>query len=378
MVFALFDRVKETTTVTGTGDATLLGAQPGFIDFASVYADSDIFYYAIQSQTPGEWEVGFGKYVNPTIQRTTVIASSNGLATPCTFSAGTKDVFVTLPASKVLHVNDELATMLPIAVQTPAAGAAGFSQLYPLRKSRVMLHTLNEAGVEEALHPSLFKQVVQWLPGSATTASIAYGRIWTVDTTQAHPVLAATNLHTSMSRASFTTPATANTTSGVRASAVSFLRGNIANMGGFTFYARFGIAAINATAQVLVGMSNTLTALAAEPSTLAHSVFIGKDSTDTNVQLMFVSGVGVTKVNLGFAFAVDQIFEVRFHCDPNSSTITAYVKRLDTGAILVNNTVHNLNLPNPGTIIGPRASIRTTTASSVSLTLGQIYVEAGL
>lgn len=91
----LFDRVKETTTTTGTGTITLAGAASGFRSF-SVVGDGNLVYYAIVGTT--EWEVGIGTYTSSgtTLARTTVLASSNS-GSAVNFSAGTKDVFCTIP-----------------------------------------------------------------------------------------------------------------------------------------------------------------------------------------------------------------------------------------------------------------------------------------
>jgi hypothetical protein len=99
MAFVLADRVKETTTTTGTGTVTLLGAATGFQSFAAI-GNANTTYYTIAGQGTAEWEVGIGTYTSSgtTLARTTVISSSNS-GSLVTFSAGTKDVFVTYPAS---------------------------------------------------------------------------------------------------------------------------------------------------------------------------------------------------------------------------------------------------------------------------------------
>jgi len=100
MALVLADRVKETTTTTGTGTVTLAGASTGFQSFAAV-GNGNTTYYCIAAQTGTEWEVGIGTYtsVGTTLSRTTVLASSNA-GSLVTFSAGTKDVFVTYPAGR--------------------------------------------------------------------------------------------------------------------------------------------------------------------------------------------------------------------------------------------------------------------------------------
>lgn len=122
MALVVADRIKETTTTTGTGTVTLLGASTGFQSFAAV-GNANTTYYAIVAQTGTEWEVGIGTYTlsGTTLARTTVLASSNSGAA-VTFSAGTKDVFVTYPAGKTV-TTDTLAFPPAIGTTTPAAGA---------------------------------------------------------------------------------------------------------------------------------------------------------------------------------------------------------------------------------------------------------------
>ena len=100
MPFVVADRVKETTTTTGQGTVTLLGAATGFQSFAAI-GNANNTYYTIAGQTGSDWEVGIGTYTasGTTLSRDTVLSSSAGGTTKTTFSAGTKDVFVTYPAS---------------------------------------------------------------------------------------------------------------------------------------------------------------------------------------------------------------------------------------------------------------------------------------
>lgn len=93
----LADRVKETTTTTGTGALTLGGAVTGFRTFNAAIGVGPETYYCIVGST-GEWEVGEGYLSNSTtLVRDTVYTSSNANAL-VNFSAGSKDVFVTFPA----------------------------------------------------------------------------------------------------------------------------------------------------------------------------------------------------------------------------------------------------------------------------------------
>lgn len=100
MALVLKDRVKETSTTTGTGTFTLLGAATGFQAF-SVIGNGNTTYYTIALQGGSEFEVGIGTYTlsGTTLARTTVLASSNS-GSLVNFSAGTKDVFCDYPAGK--------------------------------------------------------------------------------------------------------------------------------------------------------------------------------------------------------------------------------------------------------------------------------------
>lgn len=129
MALVVADRVKETTTTTGTGTVTLLGAATGFQSFA-VIGNGNLTYYTIAGQTNDEWEVGVGTYTSSgtTLARTTVLANSSGTQpSALSFSAGTKDVFVTYPAigsstSGVLVQSDTVSQSTTIS-----AGSNGLS-----------------------------------------------------------------------------------------------------------------------------------------------------------------------------------------------------------------------------------------------------------
>jgi len=115
MALVLDDRVKETSTTTGTGTLNLSGAVSGFQTFVAGVGDGNTTYYAIVNRDEDEWETGVGTITDATtdtLARTTVIASSNS-DSAVDFSAGTKDVFTTLPASKVVFEDAGSDVTLP-------------------------------------------------------------------------------------------------------------------------------------------------------------------------------------------------------------------------------------------------------------------------
>ena len=104
MALVINDRVKETSTTTGTGTFDLAGAETGYESFVAGVGTTNTTYYAIELNSAGEWEVGIGTVTDAatdTLSRTTIITSSNGDAA-VNFSAGTKNVFCTLPAKRTM------------------------------------------------------------------------------------------------------------------------------------------------------------------------------------------------------------------------------------------------------------------------------------
>ena len=122
MSLVLADRVRQTTTSTGTGTITLDGTVEGYQTFA-VIGNNNTTYYTIAGGT--QWEVGIGTYYAGTLARTTVISSSTG--SKLDLAAGAKDVFVTLPSSVAVTSGTD-ATFTKVTTPTvQATNSAGLS-----------------------------------------------------------------------------------------------------------------------------------------------------------------------------------------------------------------------------------------------------------
>jgi hypothetical protein len=107
MAFVINDRVLETSTVTGTGPATLLGASTGFQSFsAGIGANNTTYYCIVNPNVANEFEVGFGTLdaTGLILTRTTVYRSSNS-NNAVVFTAGTKTVFVTYPSTRSVNLS---------------------------------------------------------------------------------------------------------------------------------------------------------------------------------------------------------------------------------------------------------------------------------
>lgn len=109
MTLIVKDRVKETTTTTGTGSLTLAGAVSGYQSFSTIGNGNSTFYTI---DGGGQWEVGVGTYTSSgtSLSRDTVLASSTGSLV--NLSSGTKTVFVTYPAGKSVTNSQSIALSL--------------------------------------------------------------------------------------------------------------------------------------------------------------------------------------------------------------------------------------------------------------------------
>lgn len=99
MALVFKDRVRETSTTTGTGTLTLAGALTGFQTFSSAIGNTNTTYYTIINGA--EFEVGLGTVSAGALSRDTVLESSNA-GSLVSLSAGVKDVFCTYPAEKAV------------------------------------------------------------------------------------------------------------------------------------------------------------------------------------------------------------------------------------------------------------------------------------
>ena len=105
MALVINDRVKETSTTTGTGTLDLAGVVTGFVTFVAGIGNSNTTYYAIHEQGTSKWEVGIGTVTDAspdTLARTEVISNSSGNTSKIDFGSGAKEVFCTIPAKKAM------------------------------------------------------------------------------------------------------------------------------------------------------------------------------------------------------------------------------------------------------------------------------------
>ena len=110
MALILKDRVKESSSSSGTGNITLGGAFPGYQTFNAAIATGSTVYYTIHNLAAGfdtEWEVGLGTFTSPaTLARTTILSSSTGSTINFTAGASGLEVFITQPAEEAVYLNN--------------------------------------------------------------------------------------------------------------------------------------------------------------------------------------------------------------------------------------------------------------------------------
>jgi hypothetical protein len=102
MALQLNDRVKESSITTGVVPIVLAGAPTGYQNVASSISTSNTFPYVVELVGGSEWEIGIGQYIsaNNSIIRTQILNSSNS-SNIVNFSAGTKNVFISVPAAYI-------------------------------------------------------------------------------------------------------------------------------------------------------------------------------------------------------------------------------------------------------------------------------------
>ncbi|HSG63341.1 MAG TPA: hypothetical protein VLA24_18090 [Pseudomonadales bacterium] len=110
MAFVIADRVKESSTTTGTGTYTLAGAEAGFQAFSAIGNGNTTYYGATDGTS---WEVGIGTYtsIGTTLTRDTILSSSNS-GNPVNWAGGTRLIFGTQPADKAVYLdaNNKIAS----------------------------------------------------------------------------------------------------------------------------------------------------------------------------------------------------------------------------------------------------------------------------
>lgn len=273
----------------------------------------------------------------------------------------------------------------PDQASVPSAPSAGFLRLFNRQRAgRGLLHMIGPAGLDTALQPALFgNSVYMWLPGTGTTLGINFGTNFTARNSgtaaaQAHPTKTSTSAITSMNRATFGTGTTATGASGVQSGQSVAWRGNAAGLGGFFFFARFGVETLASDQRVFVGLSANNAAMAADPSTWNNTIGLCKDTGDTNWQIL-ARGTAATKTDTGQAVTQGQILDLLLFAPPNGSDITVRLIDTTAGTVIVDDVAQSSNLPASTTFMFMQAHTQSQTGATAKLlALNRMYCETDL
>lgn len=293
-------------------------------------------------------------------------------------------------ASEIIAIETELfdgVKSIKEVASIPTTPTNGILKLFARsRAGRLLLQMIGPSGVDTPLQPALFGNTVyMWLASATTGASIAFGTTWSARNTtgaQSHPAKTTTSLMNSMNRAIYSSTSAANTASGIQSNNTVAVRGNVAFMGGFFAFFRFGINTWSGTGQqLLVGLSAHNAVLGAEPSTLANTIALGKDSTDTTWQLIFRNASALTKIDTGVTITLGDILDLSIFCKPNDTKVTVRLVRVNDGVVLIDDveyTEATTNLPVNTTFMYAHCHLRNTGAAVNAIALNRIYVETDI
>lgn len=270
---------------------------------------------------------------------------------------------------------------------TPTAPSTGkiiiFAEDYA---GRVLPSVIGPSGVDYVLQSALYGNTnYVWLPGTAATIAENWGSSWTARNSsgiQSHPIKSPTSSMTSMNRAAFNT-GLATGSSGIQSSVTAAWLGNSAGLGGFLFFARFGLESIlgGGNYNILVGLSALNGNLAGESSAQVNTIALGKDTGDSTWWVMTRDGTtGNNKINTFITVTAGQILDLYIHTAPNSSSVKFYIKNGATGADLYTSpTPITTGLPLNTTFMYMHTQLRSTSVANTKvLALNVMYLETDL
>jgi hypothetical protein len=199
------DRVKETTTKTGTGDTITLGGAVGnFRTFDSI-AEATTFYCMTGDSG---WEIGAAVVTNSTTLTRAFVLTSSDNGSPINWAAGPKEIFCCMPAAACrpdLNAAPVFSSMyVSTADNTPAVMALAPLSQDPVADNNVVEVTITAQDEDDGLEAKAWRVtlfainggVVGSPPSPTVIAQTAGASAWTftysIDNSGPEPVVVLT------------------------------------------------------------------------------------------------------------------------------------------------------------------------------------------
>lgn len=290
------------------------------------------------------------------------------------------------------HIPDADGIKMTVGTTDPAAPASGFVNVYAKDiATRALPKWMDPDGMDYHFQASLgYNRVTKMVPigGTAATTLVAVqgpiggSGVTALANTYASPTLAATNLKTSMRRATIATAASAGQAAYIRPNALECWMGDAAGLGGFFFTARFAQeATAGGSCHIFVGLVDSIASPASSvniltattPGRVGVAVFGGHWNAQSTL-----TGTAPTNTDLGASFNLNttDVLEVSIFCAPNGSTIGYRLKNLTTGAVATG--TYGANIPANTTFLAPAIYLWNDTTSSLVSTVATMgwYLES--
>jgi hypothetical protein len=184
-----------------------------------------------------------------------------------------------------------------------------------------------------------------------------------------------------MKRATFSSTTANNTGAGIQSTTAQFWRGNAAGLGGFYFFARFGIETIGSLSgsAAMIGLSTLNGVLGTQtPSTLAGDyVALTKDADESVWYLSTRNNSATTKTATGLTFAAGAVYDFTMFCAPNDNKVTVRLVEYPSDTVYMNNVEVTSTLPRNTVFMYAHAHARMSGSGAITaLGLNRIYIES--
>jgi len=230
------------------------------------------------------------------------------------------------------------------------------------------------------LRPSRRLQPMSWDVALGSSSVSAIGLAVSVTGTVSSATPASGGLFSQAPRMKVASAAGAGSSAALYGSALPAWRGNASGLGGFYLMMRGGVEVFQTNARMFMGLHDAASAIGnVNPSTLTNIIGVGFDSGDSNLSLLTNSTGATTKTGLGSSFpataSATDLYELILACEPDASSVSYRVERLNTGDVASGSI--SSNLPASTVFMAPQLWLNNgSTASAVTSAFVGMYLES--